>query len=107
MADGRVRVAPPAVETRIRQVMRRMTPAGMMRVVSGLQAYLSVLGMEPVIAVNDGPTSTHKMVKEASGQMTLRSSCKQGDPGNTKMMTTSHHLKGLEDQAVSAEGGRW
>ena len=51
--DGRVRVDPPAIETRIRQVMRRMTPAGMMRMVSGLQAYLSLLGMELVIAVND------------------------------------------------------
>ena len=53
VTDGRVRVAPPAIAARITQVMTRMMPSGMMRMVAGLQAYLSVLGMELVIAVND------------------------------------------------------
>ena len=53
VADGRVRVSPRSLEARVTQVLRRMSPAGMMRMMAGLHAFLSILQMELVVAVND------------------------------------------------------
>ena len=53
VVDRGVKVAPPAIAARIRQVMKRVTQTGTIRMAAGLQAYLSVLGMELVVAVND------------------------------------------------------
>ena len=53
VAAGRVRVSPRSLDARVTQVLRRMSPAGMMRMMAGLHAFLSILQMELVVAVND------------------------------------------------------